>query len=168
MNINLVGVMNQRVLMRITKLIAESDGSISVEEKRFIDSLPERFGFNEQREMSFTATKNGDFDNMRMCDLASQLVDHGDKCLAVRLACLVAASSRNHGDHSDINSSERSAYRELIEVISLSADELSEIEWSARQEIQKGKPLIKIITDMVIGDLGWPDPTLMGPEIPGL
>ena len=80
----------------------------------------------------------------------------------------MAGVSRNPGDTQDINADERSAYRELLDCLSLSQDQLNEIEWSARLELKQGKNLVQLIGDALFGEAGWPDPSLMGPEIPGL
>ena len=80
----------------------------------------------------------------------------------------MAGVSRNPGDQQDINPKERSAYRELVAALDLKDEELSEIEWAAIAELKQGKSLLQLIGDALFGEGSWPDPGLMGPEIPGL
>ena len=56
----------------------------------------------------------------------------------MKIAGLVAGSSRNPGDMKDINDDERVAYCELISALSLEENILEEIEWSVREELGKG------------------------------
>ena len=102
--------------------------------------------------------------------LAQQLSTAGDRCLAARIAGLVAGVSRNPGDQQDINALERTAYRELIAALGLETSELEEIEWSVRQELSQEKSLLQRIGDALFGQGAWPDPQTMkpGPDIPGL
>lgn len=103
-----------------------------------------------------------------MAALASQLISHGDRCTAARVACLIAGVSRNPGDEHDFNQDERSAYRELITTLNLSEQELRDIEWAAREELKQGKSLVQLIQDTLFETGEWPSPSLLGPEIPGL
>ena len=159
---------NPATLLLIAQKIALSDGSISIEEKQMLNSLTQRFDISNSIDEA-----NSEIDAEALADaslktLAQRLEDHGERCLAARLACLVAGVSRNPGDSQDINSDERSAYRDLLDVLQLSAEELNEIEWSARQELSQGKPLLKLIGDAIFGEGAWPDASLMGKEMPGL
>ena len=149
------------ILLQIAQLIALSDGSISSAEEALIFELPQRLGLDTTGIVS----KNN---NLELATLGRSLHEHGDRCLAARIACLVAGVSRNPGDQSDINADERSSYRELTNTLNLSEEELAEIEWSAKNELKQGKTLLQLIGDALIGSGHWPDPALMGPEIPGL
>tara|TARA_B100002051_G_C16727087_1_gene635970 strand:+ start:24 stop:533 length:510 start_codon:yes stop_codon:yes gene_type:complete len=152
---------SQAILLRIAELVAMSDGSISSQEESLIRDLPKRLGISVQAD-------HQDPDRTSLKTLAGQLVNHGDRCTAARIACLVAGVSRNPKDQQDINSDERMAYRELVSELHLSEEELQEIEWSAKEELKQGKPLLELIGLALFGDGGWPDRELMGPEIPGL
>jgi predicted transcriptional regulator len=82
------------------------------------------------------------------------------------VACLVAGVSRNPGDEADINPKERSAYRELIAALQVSEEELSEIQWAAREELQQKPSLLNMILDAIYGKDGWPDQALLPPDFP--
>ena len=82
------------------------------------------------------------------------------------MACLVAGVSRNPGDEADINPKERSAYRELIAALQVSEEELSEIQWAAREELQQKPSLLNVILDAIYGKDGWPDQSLLPPDFP--
>lgn len=84
----------------------------------------------------------------------------------MRVACLVAGVSRNPGDESDINPKERLAYRELIEALQVSDEELSEIQWAAKEELQQKRSLLNVILDAIYGKDGWPDQALLPPDFP--
>ncbi len=152
---------NHQVLLQIAQLIALSDGSISSEEEAMILELPQRLGLDSS---GIASTQN----TLELVTLGRSLQDHGDRCLAARIACLVAGVSRNPGDLSDINTDERASYRDLTNTLNLSEEELAEIEWSAQEELKQGKSLLQLIGDALFGTGSWPDPSLMGPEIPGL
>jgi len=149
------------ILMQIAQLIALSDGSISSAEEAMILELPQRLGLDAT---GITSEPN----NHDLATLGSSLKDHGDRCLAARIACLVAGASRNPGDQTDINADERASYRQLTNALNLSEEELAEIEWSAKDELKQGKTLLQLLGDALFGSGRWPDPALMGPEIPGL
>ena len=150
-------------LLMIAQVIALSDGSISEQEEQLIMELPKRLGLEAEVGIDRQALPS-------LTTLAQQLTTTGDRCLAARIAALVAGVSRNPGDEQDINALERTAYRELIAALGLEADELKEIEWSVRQELGEEKSLLQRIGGALFGQGAWPDPEMMnpGPEIPGL
>ncbi len=150
-------------LLLIAQVIALSDGSISEDEEQMILELPTRLGIEAGATIDRKALPN-------LSSLALQLTTAGDRCLAARIAGLVAGVSRNPGDEQDINALERKAYRELIEALALETSELEEIEWNVRQELRKEQSLLQRIGNALLGKGAWPDPQTMnpGPEIPGL
>ena len=140
-------------LLLIAQVIALSDGSISREEEKMILDLPDRLGL--------TAVPRITQVNLpKLSSLGKQLTTHGDRCLAARIAGLVAGVSRNPDDQQDINADERSAYRELIETLNLENNELEEIEFSVRQQLSEGKSLLQTIGDVIFGKDQWPDEAL--------
>ena len=131
-------------LLLIAQVIALSDGSISEEEEKMILGLPDRLGLKAVPQITQ--------ENLpELSSLGKQLSSHGDRCLAARIAGLVAGVSRNPDDQQDINADERTAYRELIETLSLEESELEEIEFSIRQELSEGKSLMQTIGDALFG-----------------
>ena len=154
---------NHSTLLLIAQVIALSDGSISQEEEHLIMELPKRLGIEAEAGSDRQALPS-------LSSLAQQLSTAGDRCLAARIAGLVAGVSRNPGDQQDINALERTAYRELIAALGLETRELEEIEWSVRQELSQEKSLLQRIGDALFGQGAWPDPQTMkpGPDIPGL
>ena len=105
-----------------------------------------------------------------LSSLGKKLSGHGDRCLAARIAGLVAGVSRNPDDQQDINADERTAYRELIDTLQLEKSELEEIEFSVREELAEEKSLLQIIGDALFGKDAWPDQDMLSnaPQIPGL
>ena len=148
-------------LLQIAQVIAMSDGSISDEEQTMLMELPQRIGLEADGMAQSSLIPS-------IAELATALTSHGDRCTAARIACLIAGVSRNPGDAQDINPDERSAYRDLITHLNLPEEELREIEWAARNELNQGKSLIQLIRDTLFSQGAWPEPGLMGPEIPGL
>ena len=150
-------------LLLIAQVIALSDGSISEEEEKMILGLPDRLGL--------TAVTRITQENLpELSSLGRQLSSHGDRCLAARIAGLVAGISRNPGDQQDINADERKAYRELIETLRLEDYELEEIQYTVQQELSEGKSLLQTIGDALFGKDMWPDEALvaMNLDIPGI
>ena len=151
---------SQSVLLSIAQRIAWSDGSVSDQERDLIVDLPRRLGIKDAQPSDLSTRQS-------LTELAAQLQTQSDKCLAVKIAGLVAGSSRNPGDMKDINDDERVAYRELISALSLEENILEEIEWSVREELGKGGNLLKMLGEAVFGKGSWPDPSLID-SIPGM
>jgi len=150
-------------LLLIAQVIALSDGSISKEEEKMILDLPDRLGLTAVPRITQTNLP-------QLSSLGKQLSTHGDRCLAARIAGLVAGVSRNPEDQQDINVDERTAYRELIETLNLDNNELEEIEFSVRQQLSESKSLLQTIGDALFGKDQWPDEALlsMNLDIPGM
>ena len=150
----------QKVLLQIARCIALSDGTISDEEDRLLKDLPERL-YLEENTADYRPHQP-----QSLTELAKLLINHTDQCTAVRVACLVAGVSRNPGDNSDINAKERTAYRELIAALQVSEEELSEIQWAVKEELQQKSSLLNVILDAIYGKDGWPDQALLPPDFP--
>ena len=141
-------------LLLIAQVIALSDGSISEEEEKMILALPDRLGLK--------AVPRITQENLpELADLGKQLSSHGDRCLAARIAGLVAGVSRNPEDQRDINADERTAYRDLIATLKLEESELEEIEFSVRQQLSESQSLLKTIGDALFGKDDWPNEALL-------
>ncbi len=141
-------------LLLIAQVIALSDGSISEEEEKMILALPDRLGLK--------AVPRITQENLpELADLGKQLSSHGDRCLAARIAGLVAGVSRNPEDQRDINADERTAYRDLIATLKLEESELEEIEFSVRQQLSESQSLLKTIGDALFGKDAWPNEALL-------
>ena len=141
-------------LLLIAQVIALSDGSISEEEEKMILALPDRLGLK--------AVPRITQENLpELADLGKQLSSHGDRCLAARIAGLVAGVSRNPEDQRDINADERTAYRDLIATLKLEESELEEIEFSVRQQLSESQSLLKTIGDALFGKDAWPNEALI-------
>ena len=145
-------------LLMIAQVMALSDGSISEEEKDLILDLPNRLGLSSGELLN-------QMDLPSLTELGQRLESSGDKALAVRIAVLVAGIGRNSSDNDDINSQERAAYRELLAVLNLPEHEVAEIEWSAKEELLKGRSLIEIIIGYINQGV-MVDPGSMGPPMP--
>ena len=142
------------ILLLIAQVIALSDGSISEEEEKMILALPDRLGLK--------AVPRITQENLpELADLGKQLSSHGDRCLAARIAGLVAGVSRNPEDQRDINADERTAYRDLIATLKLEESELEEIEFSVRQQLSESQSLLKTIGDALFGKDAWPNEALL-------
>ena len=150
----------QKVLLQIARCIALSDGTISDEEDRLLKDLPERL-YLEESTPDYRPNQPES-----LTELAKLLTNHTDQCTAVRVACLVAGVSRNPGDKADINAKERTAYRELIAALQVSEEELNEIQWAAKEELQQKPSLLNMILDAIYGKDGWPDQALLPPDFP--
>ena len=150
----------QKVLLQIARCIALSDGTISDEEDRLLKDLPERL-YLEESTPDYRPNQP-----QILTELAKLLTNHTDQCTAVRVACLVAGVSRNPGDNADINAKERTAYRELIAALQVSDEELNEIQWAAKEELQQKPSLLNMILDAIYGKDGWPDQALLPPDFP--
>lgn len=145
-------------LLMIAKTMALSDGSISEKERDLIIDLPNRLGLSTDMQVD-------ELNMPSMTELAQQIVSHGDKLLAARIAGLVAGVSKNTEDKDYINSQERLAYRELLSALKLTEQEIAEIEWSVKEELLKGQSLIEIMIKYINQGI-TPDPGNIGPPMP--
>ena len=73
------------------------------------------------------------------------------------MAYLVAAVSKQPRDRLKINVDEQRVIQELRQELSLSKDELEEIESSAMQELNQNRSPIKLVKDLIFGDEKLPD-----------
>ena len=67
------------------------------------------------------------------------------------MAYLVAAVSKQPRDRLKINVDEQRVIQELRQELSLSKDELEEIESSAMQELNQNRSPIKLVKDLIFG-----------------
>ena len=137
------------VLLEIAKIIALSDGNISKEEEQLIRELPNQIAANSG---SDNLVLTGEDSTLSLEKLVGALTSHEDRCLAARVAYLVAAVSRQPRDRHKINSDERRVYQELVQQLKLSKDDLEGIECSATEELNQNRSPIRLIMDLIFGD----------------
>ena len=143
-----------RTLLEIAKLIALSDGNISKEEEQLIRDLPDQISFNTVDDDLIHQVEGP---TLSLKELVEALISHEDRCLAARLAYLVAAVSRQPRDRLKINSDEQRVVQELLQELNLSKDELKGVESSAMQELNQNRSPIRLVMDLVFGDEKLPD-----------
>ena len=136
-------------LLEIAKLIALSDGNISKEEEQLIRDLPEQISVNTVDDDLVHQVEGS---TLSLKELVEALTSHEDRCLAARVAYLVAAVSRQPRDRLKINSDEQRVVQELLQELNLSKDELEGIESSAMQELNQNRSPIRLVMDLIFGD----------------
>ena len=141
-------------LLEIAKLIALSDGNISKEEEQLIRDLPDQISVNT---VENDLVHQAEGSRLSLKELVEALTSHEDRCLAARVAYLVAAVSRQPRDRLKINFDEQRVYQELLQELNLSKDELEGIEFSATQELNQNRSPIRLVMDLVFGDEKLPD-----------
>ena len=143
-------------LLEIAKLIALSDGNISKEEQQFIRDLPRQISVNTDT-VEDDLVHQAEGSTLSLKELVEALTSHEERCLATRVAYLVAAVSRQPRDRLKINVDEQRVIQELLKQLSLSKDELEEIEFSAMQELNQNRSPIRLVMDLIFGDKKLPD-----------
>ena len=143
-------------LLEIAKLIALSDGNISKEEEQLIRDLPHQISVNTDT-VEDSLVHQAEGSTLRLKELVEALTSHEERCLAARVAYLVAAVSRQPRDRLKINVDEQRVIQELLQELSLSKDELEEIESSAMQELNQNRSPIRLVMDLIFGDEKLPD-----------
>ena len=141
-------------LLKIAKIIALSDGNISKEEEQLIRDLPEQISVNT---VDDDLVHHVEVSTLSLKELVEALTSHEDRCLAARVAYLVAAVSRQPRDRLKINSDEQRVVQELLQELNLSKDELEGIESSAMQELNQNRSPIRIFMDLIYGGEKLPD-----------
>ena len=141
-------------LLEIAKLIALSDGNISKEEEQLIRDLPDQIAVNSGEDDHVRSVEGS---SLSLKQLVGELPSHEDRCLAARVAYLVAAVSRQPRDRLKINSDEQRVVQELLQELNLSKDELKGVESSAMQELNQNRSPIRLVMDLVFGDEKLPD-----------
>ena len=148
------------ILLRILNLVAFSDGSISKDEESLLEVLEDRYRLQNK----LLNWENDLEDPNDIHQLAPLITSQEDRLLAAKLAYMVVSVSKNPGDTHDINAAEKSIYRELVEALGLSIDQLNLTEKIAKEEIDEQPHLWKVLYG-AFGELGcWPDPSVMGRE----
>ena len=141
-------------LVEIAKLIALSDGNISKEEEQLIRDLPNQIAGHVAEDDLVPLAESS---TLSLKELAKGFENYDDRCLAARVAYLVAAVSRQPRDHQKINPEERLVYQELIQELNLSKEDLEDIESSATQELKQNRSPIRLVMDLIFGDEKLPD-----------
>ena len=141
-------------LLEIAKLIALSDGNISKEEAQLIRDLPQQLSVDTVEDDLVHPAEGS---TLSLKELVGALTTHEDRCLAARVAYLVAAVSRQPRDCLKINPDERRVYQELLKELNLSKDELEGIESSAKQQLNQNRSPIRLVLDVIFGDEKLPD-----------
>jgi tellurite resistance protein len=141
-------------LLEIAHVMALSDGSISKEEESLIRDLPDH--------IAYEASENDHIQRLEssarsLKELVALLTSNQDRCLAARVAYLVAAVSRQSRDRQKINADERRVYQELIQELNLSKEDLGRIEASAMQELNQNRSLLRLLLDLIFGDEKVPE-----------
>ena len=142
------------VLLEIAKIIALSDGNISKEEEQLIRDLPDQIAVNSGEEDLVRSVEGS---SLSLKQLVGELPSHEDRCLAARVAYLVAAVSRQPRDRQKINSDEQRVYQELVDELNLSKDDLERTELSATQELNQNRSPLRLVMDLIFGDEKLPD-----------
>ena len=142
------------VLLEIAKIIALSDGNISKEEEQLIRDLPDQIAVNSGEDDHVRSVEGS---SLSLKQLVGELPSHEDRCLAARVAYLVAAVSRQPRDRHKINSDEQRVYQELVDELNLSKDDLERIELSATQELNQNRSPLRLVMDLIFGDEKLPD-----------
>ena len=141
-------------LLEIANIMALSDGSIPKEEEQLIRDLPDQIaceaGENDHVQRLQSSTRS-------LKELVAFLTSNQDRCLAARVAYLVAAVSRQPRDRQKINADERRVYQELIQELNLSKEDLDRIEASAMQELNQNRSPLRLLLDLIFGDEKVPD-----------
>ena len=141
-------------LLEIANVMALSDGSISKEEAQLIRDLPDQIAYevveNDHIRRLESSTRS-------LKELVALLTSNQDRCLAARVAYLVAAVSRQPRDRQKINADERRVYQELIQELNLSKGDLEAIESTANQQLNQNRSPIRLVLDLIFGDEKLPD-----------
>jgi uncharacterized tellurite resistance protein B-like protein len=162
-----------RVLLRLLCCIAWSDGEVSVKERELLESLATQVLLTDEEKAEAAAEVSSlvsDTLGLPALDaLLPQIVGHDQKQLALKLAFMVIRVSREPGEHSSINASEKIAYRRLVEGLGLSDDEVREAEWAAEQDLREQTSLWHLLSQRFSGLGAWPDDALLSsPDLPRL
>jgi hypothetical protein len=141
-------------LLEIAHVMALSDGNISKEEERLIRDLPDQIAYEAGENIHIQCLESS---TRSLKELVALLTSHQDRCLAARVAYLVAAVSRQPRDRQKINADERRVYQDLIQELNLSKEDLDRIEVSAMQELKQNRSPLRLLLDLIFGDEKVPD-----------
>jgi hypothetical protein len=159
---------SQRALLRIACWVAWSDGDVAEEERDLLEkvvaaTLPGGTPLVDTAD-AVRALVGEHLQQVDPALLVAELDGPEARLQAVKLAVQMMGSSSLPGDGTPINPAEKVAYRRLLEVLALPEAEVEEAEWAARQELQKPRSLLDLITHTLGGFGAWP--SLEGSELP--
>jgi hypothetical protein len=155
----------QRALLRIVCWVAWADGDFAEDERELLQKLVARLLPSEPSpELAVAALAAEAQQPVELERLVSQLEGADQRQFAVKLALQMVSINRRSQDQSDINSEERGAYRLLVEALGLSEAEVKEAEWAARQELNRPRTLLELLSETLGGFGSWP--SLEGSQLP--
>ena len=152
-----------RILLRIIALMALADGSISPEEETLIRTLLERYSL--QRNLSVWDTNFPTSNDIGL--LAVAILTTEERCLALKLAYMVSAVSRNSEEDDSVDAAEAEVYRQLCQSLGLPLETIQLLEKEAEAELPT-RPNLWEILYREFGDLDFWPKTIAVSDRPGL
>lgn len=157
-------------VLRIICSVAWADGEVSAQEKQLLERLvAQYFPTTDGSEATAEAarqlsawTQGGAV----LQEVIPRLGAEEDRLLAVKLAYMMARVGQRPQDSSSINPEEKALYRQLVEGLGLSDDQVREAEWAAEQELATGQGVWALLGAALSGLGAWPTTEML--ETPGM
>lgn len=150
---------SQRALLRVAAWVAWADGDFAAEERQLLETLVARLLPSTGEAPVSLAAASLVAQAQAQVDLAALVaaLDGQDARLqAVKLAVQMMGVNQRSGDTAAINPAEKGAYRQLLEALALPEAEVDQAEWAARQELQRPRSLVELISATLSQFGAWP------------
>ncbi|MCP9804788.1 TerB family tellurite resistance protein [Cyanobium sp. T1G-Tous] len=151
------------ILLRIIALMALADGSVSPEEENLIRTLIERYSL--QNNLSAWDSDLPTSNDIGL--LAVAILTTEERCLALKLAYMVSAVSRNSEEDDSVDAAEAEVYRQLCQSLGLPHETILLLEKEAEAELPTLPNLWEILY-REFGDLDFWPKTIIVSDGPGL
>jgi hypothetical protein len=132
----------QMNLLRIVASMAWSDGQLAQEEVDImLAAFSTIFSKNaEQQQQLQHELRDYVLQNIPLDELVPRLESDEERQLVLKLGYQVIASSARNPDEPHINADEAKAYRQLVKLLNLPAEVVTQMEDEVDSEIQEGSP----------------------------
>lgn len=139
----------QMNVLRVVTAMAWSDGELATEE---VDIMLDRFselfapGDSTQQQELKQELRDYMMQNIPLEELIPKLETVEDRKIALKLGYEVIASSARTPDEDWINAEEEEAYKKLVKLVDLPAEEATTIAQEAAAEIGKDQTMVETLT----------------------
>jgi hypothetical protein len=151
---------SQRALLRIVCWVAWADGDFAAEERTLLETVVARTlpPLNSAKDPSL-AVSHLAAENLQPVEveqLVADLEGADVRQQAVKLVVQMMGVNQRPEDDAAVNPAEKGAYRRLLAALALPEAAVQEAEWAARQELQRPRSLLELISETLAGFGAWP------------
>jgi hypothetical protein len=151
---------SQRALLRIVCWVAWADGDFAEEERTLLEKVVARtlapLDSAEGPSLAVSHLAAQNLQPVEVEQLVADLEGADVRQQAVKLVVQMMGVNQRPEDDAAVNPAEKDAYRRLLAALALPEAAVQEAEWAARQELQRPRSLLELISETLAGFGAWP------------